>query len=150
MPPPYGDDGPLDGVRFTADVARLPVLDAGGAAAMARDGVLLDARAEERYLGRDRADRPGRRAHPRRGRRMPTLDLVEPDGRFLPADVLRTLFAGVGVRPGTPVGVYCGSGVTASHEVLALAEAGIEAALYAGSWSDWITDPARPVATTDR
>ena len=147
--PPYGDDGPPDGVRFTADLARLPVLDAAGAAAMARDGVLLDARAEARYLGQTEPIDPVA-GHIPGAVTFPTLDLVEPDGTFLPADVIRTLFAGVDVRPGTPVGVYCGSGVTASHEVLALAEAGIEAALYAGSWSDWITDPARPVATTDR
>lgn len=144
-PPPYGDDGPPDGVRFTADAARLPVLDADGAAAMARDGVLLDARAEARYLGRTEPVDPVA-GHIPGAVTMPTLDLVEPDGTLLPAAVLRVLFAGVGVRPGTAVGVYCGSGVTASHEVLALAEAGIEAALYAGSWSDWITDAERPVA----
>ena len=45
------------------------------------------------------------------------------------------------------VGAYCGSGVTAAHEVLALALVGIPAALYVGSWSNWISDPARPVAT---
>ncbi len=146
---PYGDDGPASDAPFTAEAARLPVLDAVGAAAMAADGVLLDARAEARYLGQTEPVDPVA-GHIPGALSFPTLDLVEADGRFLPADVLRVLFAGVDVRPGSAVGVYCGSGVTASHEVLALAEAGIDAALYAGSWSDWITDPSRPVATTDR
>jgi thiosulfate/3-mercaptopyruvate sulfurtransferase len=53
----------------------------------------------------------------------------------------------VGVEPGVAVGAYCGSGVTAAQTVLALEVAGIGAALYAGSWSEWVTDPTRPVAT---
>ena len=146
---PYDDEGPADGVRFTALPARLPVLDAAGAAQVARDGVLLDARAEARYLGQSEPIDPVA-GHIPGAVTMPTLDLVDQDGRFLEPDVLCALFAGVEARPGSMVGVYCGSGVTASHEVLALAVAGIDAALYAGSWSDWITDPARPVATTAR
>ena len=74
---------------------------------------------------------------------------MDADGRLLDPDALR---ARDSRRPGsaraTQVGAYCGSGVTAAHEVLALALAGIHRdALYVGSWSDWITDPARPVAT---
>ena len=60
---------------------------------------------------------------------------------------LRDRFAALGVRPGLQVGAYCGSGVTAAHEVLALDLAGIPAALYVSSWSGWIADPGRPVAT---
>jgi thiosulfate/3-mercaptopyruvate sulfurtransferase len=85
----------------------------------------------------------------------PTAANVSPDGRFLPPAELRERFASLGVRPRgdaqagaqSAVGAYCGSGVTAAHEVLALALAGIPAVLYVGSWSGWTTDPARPVAT---
>jgi len=69
------------------------------------------------------------------------------DGRFLPASALTARFAALGVTDPARTAVYCGSGVTAAHEVAALAEAGIDAALWPGSWSQWSADPARPAAT---
>jgi thiosulfate/3-mercaptopyruvate sulfurtransferase len=76
----------------------------------------------------------------------PSTDLLDADGRFLPAAVLTERFASLGVRPGATVGVYCGSGVFAAHEVAALAVTGVDAALWPGSWSQWSADPDRPVA----
>jgi thiosulfate/3-mercaptopyruvate sulfurtransferase len=67
----------------------------------------------------------------------PSSENLTPDGRFQPPAALAERFASVGVDAATPVAVYCGSGVTAAHEVAALAIAGIEARLYPGSWSQW-------------
>ncbi|MFF4017170.1 sulfurtransferase [Streptomyces sp. NPDC001843] len=122
------------------------LLDADAAAALARSGVLLDARAAERYRGDvEPIDRVG--GHIPGAVSAPTTENVTADGRFLPADALRARFKNLGASEGTEVGVYCGSGVSAAHEVLALAVAGIPAALYVGSWSEWSSDPSRPVAT---
>jgi thiosulfate/3-mercaptopyruvate sulfurtransferase len=71
-------------------------------------------------------------------------------GLLLPAGELRRRFEALGVREGVPVGAYCGSGVVASQLVLALEAAGIPAALYPGSWSEWVADPSRPVAVGDQ
>ena len=121
------------------------VLDADGAAALARAGVLLDARAGERYRGEvEPIDRVG--GHIPGAVSAPTNENVGPDGRFLPAAELRDRFKALGVSDDAEVGVYCGSGVSGAHEVLALAVAGIPAALYVGSWSEWSSDPSRPVA----
>jgi thiosulfate/3-mercaptopyruvate sulfurtransferase len=136
---------PLAG-DFTASQGRTPVVDAAGAAAMAAQGLLLDARAAERYDGTHEPVDPVA-GHVPGAVSAPTLSNVDADGRFLPADKLRERFAAVGARNGARVGVYCGSGVTATHEILALDVVGIDAALYAGSWSDWVSDPARPVRT---
>ena len=109
-------------------------------------GVLLDARAGERYRGEIEPVDP-RAGHVPGAVSAPTTENLAPDGRFRPPAELRERFAALGVRPGTPVGVYCGSGVTAAHEVAALAAAGVEAALWPGSWSQWSADPAREAAT---
>ncbi|ADI06396.1 thiosulfate sulfurtransferase [Streptomyces bingchenggensis BCW-1] len=124
----------------------LPLLDADGAAALARRGVLLDARAAERYRGEVEPIDPVA-GHIPGAVSAPTMENVTPEGRFLPADQLAERFAGLGATEDAEVGVYCGSGVSAAHQVLALAVAGVPAALYIGSWSEWSADPARPVAT---
>ncbi|CAM5644086.1 Sulfurtransferase OS=Streptomyces fumanus OX=67302 GN=GCM10018772_38150 PE=4 SV=1 [Streptomyces fumanus] len=99
------------------------LLDADAAAALAKSGLLLDARAGERYRGEvEPIDPVG--GHIPGAVSAPTTQNVGPDGRLLPADELRARFAALGVTDGTEVGVYCGSGVSAAHEVLALAAAG--------------------------
>jgi thiosulfate/3-mercaptopyruvate sulfurtransferase len=146
---------------FTAQPGWMPVLDAASAATLARCGILLDARAPARYRGQtEPVDLVA--GHIPGALSAPTAENVAADGRFRPVADLRARFADLGIKaaadsaanPGTgesgaaqQVGVYCGSGVTAAHELLALTLAGIPAALYVGSWSDWITDPSRPVAT---
>ena len=132
---------------FTARPGHMPVLDAAGAESMARAGLLLDARAGERYRG-EHEPVDAVAGHIPGAVSAPTADNVNPDGTFRSAAELSARFRALGADSGVgPVGAYCGSGVTAAHEVLALALAGFPAALYVGSWSNWITDPARPVAT---
>jgi thiosulfate/3-mercaptopyruvate sulfurtransferase len=139
--PPAGD--------FVVRPGQLPLVDAEGAAALARDGVLLDAGVAPRFGG---AEEP---IDPVAGRipgavNVPAADLTAADGRLRPPAELRSRFEAAGVRADRPVGAYCGSGVTAAHTVLALDLAGFSgAALYVGSWSHWITDPDRPVALGD-
>ena len=137
--PPAGD--------VTLTGGALPTLDADGAARVAVEGTLLDARAGERYRGEVEPVDP-KAGHIPGARNAPTAANLDESGRFLPAEELRARFTALGVGEGTGVvGVYCGSGVTAAHEIAALAVAGIDAVLYPGSWSDWSSDPGRPVAT---
>lgn len=125
----------------------LPTLDLASVGDFPRAGVLLDARAPERFRGEVEPVDP-KAGHVPGATSAPTGDNLDADGRFLPADALRSRFAALGADGSRPVAVYCGSGVTAAHQVAALAVAGVEAALYPGSWSQW-SNHDLPVATGD-
>jgi len=129
----------------TLEYGALRVLTIDEAATFPGAGVLLDARAGDRYRGEVEPIDP-RAGHIPGAVSAPTTENVDADGRFLPQERLRTRFAALGIAPGTPVAAYCGSGVTAAHEVVALALAGFDAALFPGSWSQWANHPERPVA----
>ncbi|MEJ8653291.1 sulfurtransferase [Streptomyces sp. MS1.AVA.3] len=137
--PPAGDFTPVPG--------GLPLLRADDAASLARRGVLLDARAAERYRGEvEPIDKVA--GHIPGAVSAPTTENVVDGGTvFRDASELAKRFASLGATADVEVGVYCGSGVSAAHQVLALAVAGVPAALYVGSWSEWSADPSRPVAT---
>jgi thiosulfate/3-mercaptopyruvate sulfurtransferase len=125
----------------------MPVLDAEGVAELVTGGgTLLDARVEPRYRGEIEPVDPVA-GHIPGARSAPASGNVDASGRFLSAQRLPERFAGLGVEPGRAVGAYCGSGVTAAQQVLALHLAGVPAALYAGSWSEWVADPTRPIET---
>lgn len=138
-----GPPGPVTTGRFSRRPALTRQIDAAGLAAELGGPTLLDARSEARYAGREEpidpvaGHIPGARCRPFDGN-------LTADGRFRPAGDLAARFAGLG----DDLVCYCGSGVTAAHNVLALRRAGLpEPRLYPGSWSEWIRDPARPQAS---
>ncbi len=138
---------------FVVHPGGMPVVDADGAAATVRRGVLLDARAGARYRGETEPVDPAA-GHVPGAVNAPATDHLDAAGRWRTPDALARHYRALGVPPdgdGTAVAAYCGSGVTATAVVLALEYAGLRpphrpAALYAGSWSDWSADPGRPVA----
>jgi thiosulfate/3-mercaptopyruvate sulfurtransferase len=127
----------------------LPVADADTAAELAVSGLLLDARAGERYRGEVEPVDP-RAGHIPGAVSAPTGENLAADGTFLPAEELRKRFEERGAATARRIGVYCGSGVTAAHQIAALEIAGYEAVLFPGSWSAWSADPARPAVKGSR
>ena len=134
---------------FTVNPDQMPTLDAGEAGRLAQEGRLLDARVPARFRGEVEPVDPVA-GHIPGAVNAPTTENAGPGGRLRSAADLRARFEALGIHDGVRVGAYCGSGVTAAHTVLALHRAGrTDAALYVGSWSDWVTDPTRPVAVGD-
>jgi thiosulfate/3-mercaptopyruvate sulfurtransferase len=137
------DTGPAEEGDFTGAPGALPVVEASDLPGYA--GTLVDARAGERFPGEVEPIDPVA-GHIPGAVNVPTEDNLAPDGTFRTAEEIRNRY------PAGPIAAYCGSGVTATHDLLALAVAGVDpadAALYPGSWSEWVADPTRPVATGD-
>jgi thiosulfate/3-mercaptopyruvate sulfurtransferase len=146
------------GLPVTADVpepgggtievrpGQMSVLDAGAAGRLATEGVLLDARAAERYAGETEPIDPVA-GHIPGSVNAPMGEYTREDGTLLPVEDLREYFAARGADGSRAIGTSCGSGVTAAHTALALEVLGIRSSVYIGSWSEWIRDPGRPVAT---
>jgi thiosulfate/3-mercaptopyruvate sulfurtransferase len=131
--------------EVTLTPGALPALGAEEAAALARTGLLLDARAAERFRGEVEPVDP-RAGHIPGAVSAPTSENLRPDGTFADPAALARRFSALGADAAPAIGVYCGSGITAAHELAALAIAGYDAMLYPGSWSEWVSDPARPAA----
>ncbi|MFG2029898.1 sulfurtransferase [Streptomyces sp. NPDC048825] len=149
LPTETGEPDPPAPGDIVLSPGRLPVLDADAAALVARDSVLLDARAVERYRGESEPVDP-RAGHIPGALSAPAGGNLNPDGTFRDAEELAVRFTALGADDAIEVGVYCGSGVTAAHQIAALAHAGIPAALYPGSWSAWSADPDRPAVLGER
>lgn len=133
--------------EVTVRPGHLPVLGAAGAAALAADGVLIDARAPARYRGETEPLDPVA-GHIPGAVNLPATEHLAADGGWRTGGQLRARFDELPVDDRVRVGAYCGSGVNAALTVLALHCAGrADAALYVGSWSHWVTDPDRPVAS---
>ena len=107
---------------------------------------LIDVRTAERYAGENEPIDPVA-GHIPGAVNVPSSASAYPDGRFLPSAEIAVLYETVGDTDNAVL--YCGSGITAAQSLLALESAGLTAAIYPGSWSDWITDPNRPIARSD-
>ena len=118
-----------------------------GPASSPAAGGLVDARAAARYRGEVEPIDPVA-GHIPGAASLPLTTLVDDAGAFRPVGELRERFAAAGIRPGDTAAAYCGSGVTACHLVLGGAVAGVDLALYPGSWSQWCA-VGGPVETND-
>ncbi len=116
------------------DAARAPV-----------DGVLIDVRAPAHYRGTAAGADPAA-GHIPGAVNLPTTTFIRDGGALHDAAEVRSILWAHGIDPDGEVVLYCGTGVASAHSALALATAGIDAAVYAGSWSQWARDRRRPVA----
>ncbi|EKU48657.1 sulfurtransferase [Brevibacterium casei] len=138
----FGAGSPVEPSSVVITPGSMPVIDADTAAQW--DGVLLDARAPERFRG-ETEPFDSQAGHIPGAKNAPVTENAE-GGRILSEEALRERFSELGALE-DPVAVYCGSGVTACHNAMVLASLGVGSSLYPASWSGWSSDPSRSVAT---
>lgn len=124
---------------------QMPELTAEEALVLASEGGLLDARIRPNYIGGPEQGGDPKRGHIPGAQSAPAPDNFIDEGPLTSSETLAEMYRGLGVTGERPVGVYCGAGMSAAVTVLALASIGVEAAMYVGSWSQYIHDPSRPV-----
>ena len=137
-----------EGPYLAAGAPAMPTIDADTVLAQLGRLCIVDARAGERFRG-EAEPLDAVAGHIPGARNRFFKDNLQADGRFKPVQQLQAEFAqlGIGATNGTPVVQQCGSGVTACHNLLAMAHAGLgDTLLYPGSWSEWCADPTRPIA----
>jgi len=146
--------GPMEKGTSNRPAARFASVAWPGAALASIEGVasesglLIDARSLERYRGDGEDPLDPRSGHIPGAVSVPCRENLDESGRFLSLEALRSRFASLGIRDAAEVTAYCGSGVTACHDLLALEWAGLGSGrLFVGSWSQWSRDLIRPVAT---
>lgn len=146
------EEGEANVPRVPASARLRPgwVVDKAAMIARGPRAVVLDARAGERYRGETEPIDP-RAGHIPGAISLPFAGNLTADAVpvFRSPEALRARFAAMSADAGEPI-VYCGSGVTACHDLLALHAAGLRGRLYAGSWSEWSSDPSLPVATGEK
>ncbi|WP_445148012.1 sulfurtransferase [Baekduia sp. Peel2402] len=144
------DEQPVAPASFTATPWPADRLASADDAAETTVNLVIDARQRERFAGAP-DDVDPRAGHIPGAHALPCREHLASDDRLLPVDTLRARLSDAGIDGSTPVISYCGSGVTACHNLLVIEHAGLGTGrLYPGSWSQWSHDAARPVATSDR
>ncbi|WP_424813181.1 sulfurtransferase [Roseococcus sp. YIM B11640] len=138
LPVEVGPSAPVVPGTATLSAGHLPKIEADEVRDTAQRGVLIDARPRTDFSGEGKAHIPGARS-------LPTSAVIDAAGTPLPAEQLRAVAAEQGIALDGPVAVYCGGGVASTLLIAALDEIGVEAALYPGAWSEWISDKSRPV-----
>ena len=135
------EDEPLTPSDLQIEVGALRQMSANDVLLIATTGTLVDVRPAQNFL----IDNDGNGGHIPGALNLPAAQLIDEHGQLLAPDVLHALFRGAGIDVASPITAYCGSGVASALFVFASHRVGLNALLYPGSWSHWVSDDSRPI-----